>query len=260
LKQDSSYQAVLHPNAGTFFEIGFNTINEPFSDKRVRQAMNYAMDRKRFVDVILKGNGMPSSLPWTQTSPAYDANKNATYTYDLNKARSLLQDAGVENLETDILVYGASQPQLLQFTQIYQASLEQIGVKLNIKNVQQSVWLDLVINKKPEYTGFWAASDGFANVQPGSLFTLSPGWRAVNNHSAFQNDTWSNFIRSVSTETDSAKQQQLYQQLNDYMLDESFTMPISTSPIGVVTNGKVHGVQYLLHNTALSFTGAWMDA
>ena len=94
LKEDPTYQAVVHPASGTFFEVGFNTKRPPFDDKRVRQAFNYAMDRKRFAETIWRGTSTPLNLPWSSTSPAYDASKNGVYTYDLDKAKSLLQAGG----------------------------------------------------------------------------------------------------------------------------------------------------------------------
>src|SRR5215471_19074816 len=259
LKSDSSYVAQIAPNSGTFFEIGINTRTPPFDDKRVRQAMNYALDRKRFTDSIFKGVATPIDLAWSQSSPAFDASKNKVYPYDLDKARALLKDAGVSNVETDMLVIGIAQPQLLQFTQIYQASLGEIGVKLNIKNMEQAAWLDVVINKKPEYTGFWGSSDTFANVSPGSLFSLSPGWRLANNHSNFTSDMYTTLVNTVSSETDAAKQKAAFASINDYMLDQSFTMPISTNPITLLTTNKVHGIDFLMHAGGLSFTNAWLD-
>jgi peptide/nickel transport system substrate-binding protein len=260
LKSDSNYVAQIAPNSGTFFEIGINTKTPPFDDKRVRQAMNYALDRKRFTDSIFKGVATPIDLAWSQSSPAFDTSKNTVYPYDLDKARALLKDAGVSNVETDILVIGIAQPQLLQFTQIYQASLAEIGVKLNIKNMEQAAWLDVVINKKPEYTGFWGSSDTFANVSPGSLFSLSPGWRLANNHSNFTSDMYTTLVNTVSSETDSAKQKAAFASVNDFMLDQSFTMPISTNPITLLTSQKVHDIDFLMHIGALGFTNAWMDA
>jgi peptide/nickel transport system substrate-binding protein len=259
LKSDSSYVAQIAPNSGTFFEIGINTRTPPFDDKRVRQAMNYALDRKRFTDSIFKGVATPIDLAWSQSSPAFDASKNNVYPHDLDKARALLKDAGVSNTETDILVIGIAQPQLLQFTQIYQASLAEIGVKLNIKNMEQAAWLDVVINKKPEYTGFWGSSDTFANVSPGSLFSLSPGWRLANNHSNFTSETYTTMVNTVSSETDSAKQKAAFASINDFMLDESFTMPISTNPITLLTTQKVHDIDFLMHIGALGFTNTWLD-
>jgi peptide/nickel transport system substrate-binding protein len=259
LKSDPNYVAQIAPNSGTFFEIGLNAKTPPLDDKRVRQAMNYALDRKRFAESIFKGAATPINLPWSQSSPAFDAARNNVYGYDLNKARALLKDAGVSGFETDILVIGIAQPQLLAFTQIYQASLAEIGVKLNIKNMEQAAWLDVVINKKPDYTGMWGSSDTFANVSPGSLFSLSPGWRIANNHSNFVSDTYTALVGAVSTETDPAKQKAAFSSMNELMLDESFTMPISTNPITLLTAKKVHDIDFLMHIGALGFTNTWMD-
>ena len=258
LKSDPEYQAVIHPASGTFFEIGFNTAIAPFNDKRVRQALNYAMDRKRFCDTIWHGTAEPLNLPWSATSPAFDAAKNAVYSYDLDKARALLTAAGVSNLETGILVNGIGAPQVLQFAQIYQDSLARIGVKLNIQNVQPSVWVDTLINKKPDYTGMWGGSDQIAQLAPSTLFQLSPGWRLENNHSAFRDDVWSSLVNSTLSETDATKQKELFGRLNDYILDQSFTVPIATYPYTILMHANVKGVQYQLHNGGLSFTETWL--
>jgi peptide/nickel transport system substrate-binding protein len=259
LKDSPGFVGQIAPNSGTIFEIGLNTKTPPLDDKRVRQALNFALDRQRYADAIFHGAATPINLPWSQSSPAYEPVKNSTYTYDLDKAKSLLSAAGVTNLETDILVIGVAQPQLLQFTQIYQASLASVGITLNIKNMEQAAWLDVVINKKPDYTGMWASSDTFANVSPGSLFSLSPGWRVTNNHSAFTNDTYAGMVSSVSSETDPAKQKAAFSAMNDYILDQSFTMPISTNPITLLASEKVHGIEFLMHIGAVSFTNAWLS-
>jgi peptide/nickel transport system substrate-binding protein len=260
LKSSPDYVAQIAPNSGTFFEIGINTKTPPMNDKRVRQALNHALDRQRFTEAIFHGVNTPINLPWSQSSPAFDASKNNIYPYDLDKAKALLKQAGAAGFETDILVIGIAQPQLLAFTQIYQASLAQLGITLNIKNMEQAAWLDVVINKKPEYTGFWGSSDTFANVSPGSLFSLSPGWRIMNNHSNFTDDAYSSLVASVGSETDPAKQKAAFNAINDYMLDQSFTMPISTNPITLLSTPKVHGLEFLMHIGALSFTDTWMDA
>ena len=110
------------------------------------------------------------------------------------------------------------------------------------------------------YTGFWGSSDTFANVSPGSLFSLSPGWRIANNHSNFTNDTYTSLVSSVSTEADPAKQKTAYASISEFMLDQSFTMPISTNPITLLTTTKVHNIDFLMHIGALSFTNTWLDA
>jgi len=259
LKEDPSYQAVVHPASGTFFEVGFNTKRPPFDDKRVRQAFNYAMDRKRFAETIWRGTSTPLSLPWSSTSPAYDASKNNAYTYDLDKAKSLLQQAGVSGLETGVLVNGIGAPQVLAFSQIFQASLAQIGVKLNIQNVEPAVWVDTLINKKPDYTGLWAGSDQIAQLSPSTLFQLSPGWRLDNNHSNFVDPMWTDLVNTSLSEVDPAKQKELYGRMNDYILDQSFTTPIATYPYTILMHGNVKGTTYLLHNGGLNFTETYLS-
>jgi peptide/nickel transport system substrate-binding protein len=254
LQSDSSYQAIIHPASGTFFEIGFNTKTPPFDDKRVRQAFNYAMDRKRFTDTIMRGTATPIDLPWSVSSPAYDATKNGTYTYDLDKAKSLLAQANVSGLETGVLVNGIGAPQVLAFSQIFQDSLAQIGVKLNIQNVEPAVWVDTLINKKPDYTGLWAGSDQIAQLSPSTLFQLSPGWRLDNNHSNFVDQMWTDLVNASLSEVDPAKQKDLYGRLNDYILDQSFTVAFATYPYTILMHSNVKGTTYLLHNAGLNFT------
>src|SRR5207249_3937545 len=68
--------------------------NRPLmQDKRVRQAVNYAVDRKSIVDNILKGGGVLADSPLSKTVEFYLP--QTVYPYDPNKARELLKEAGV---------------------------------------------------------------------------------------------------------------------------------------------------------------------
>ncbi len=82
----------------------------------------------------------------------------------------------------------------------------------------------------------------------------------MNNHSNFTDDAYTALVASVSSETDPAKQQAAFAEINDSMLDQSFTTPISTNPITLLTTQKVHGIDFLMHIGALSFTNTWLDA
>ena len=64
LKTDPKYQAVTNPNTGRYYTAGWNVANAPLNNKLVRQALNYAMNRQRFVDTILLGLSRPITLPW----------------------------------------------------------------------------------------------------------------------------------------------------------------------------------------------------
>jgi peptide/nickel transport system substrate-binding protein len=259
LKSNPAFVAAAATNTGTFFEIGANTQTSPLDDKRVRQAMNHALDRKRFADVILKGTATPINLPWSQSSPAYDASKNNVYPFDLDRARALLKEAGVTGFETNMFVPGSAQPELLAFCQVFQESLAALGVTLTIRNLEPVVISDLINNNKPEYSGFHATNDNWSSVTPATLFSLSTAWRTINNRSKFANDTYTNLAAAVASETEPVRQRQAYSAMNDYMLDQSFTMALCTYPITYVTRKGVQGVEYLRHLGAFSFTNVWLD-
>lgn len=64
------------------------------ADKRVRQAINYAFDRKTIVDKIKSGLGTPTTQIFGSSTNAYVESLNDTYSYDLDKAKSLMAEAG----------------------------------------------------------------------------------------------------------------------------------------------------------------------
>ena len=72
------------------------------------------------------GLGAPTQLPWFPTSPAYDEAKNRTFTFDLDKVRSLLEQAGVSSASVDFN-YSSAIPELGSMAQILQADVQKIG-------------------------------------------------------------------------------------------------------------------------------------
>lgn len=75
----------------------FNNAAAPFSDKRVRQALHYAIDKEAVIKTALNGYGSPATSYLDEGNKAYQ--KAATvYDYNPDKAKALLQEAGVTNL------------------------------------------------------------------------------------------------------------------------------------------------------------------
>jgi peptide/nickel transport system substrate-binding protein len=222
LKKDPAYQAIQHPFAGSFYEFGINITRPPYDDKRVRQALNYAIDRQRYASNIMQGLVKPLALFWSSTSPAYDQAKNESVTFDLNKSQALLKDAGVSSLEADLLYIPASYPVLMPLTQIYQADLAKIGVTLNIKAMDTATWLAQV--NGVQYNGLYVSGDSLGNYSPATPLGASPAWSPAKNNSGYKSDQWTQLVEAVGTETDAAKQKQLYAQVNDFMIDQAWSI------------------------------------
>jgi peptide/nickel transport system substrate-binding protein len=252
-KADPRYRALLNPSTGAFHNMGVDVTRPPTDNKQLRQALNYAIDRQRFVTTVLLGIGDPLDLPWPSYSPAFDAERNVHYAFDLDKARALLQQAGVSNAEMDIRVQSAN-PEQLAFAQIYQADLATLGIKINIMNLDLATWKDQVNNKK--YTGMFVALGGGGQLSPSSMYTTGIAFAPQVNNQGFTSPEYVRLIGELTSELDESKRVPLYAQLNDLLLDESFDMPLATAPARMVTSAAVHDVGYSVGQAL--YTNAWL--
>jgi peptide/nickel transport system substrate-binding protein len=255
LKADSKYTGIAHTGTGGFYLIGANTTMPPLDNKTVRQALNYAIDRKRFTDTILLGVSDPESLPWRPGSAAYDDAKNSLYAFDRDKAKSMLDGAGVSNLELDILLY-LNSAEYVGMAEIYQSDLAQIGVKLNIKTQDVGTWLDQVNNRK--YRGLYSGPGAYAHLSPSTCFNSGKASNPIDNNSGYKSDQYTQLINMSASETDPSKQKALYSQLNDLFLDESFVMTIAPVLPIQVAHANVHGMLFSRHEDIMH-TDTWFE-
>ena len=255
LKKDPTYAVVEHPNPGTFWEIGFNVSRPPFDNKTVRHAFNYAFNRQYLAQTLYQGTAVPIALPWSASSPGYDAVKTGSYAFDLDKARTLLSDARVSGQDLDV-VLSPGQPVVESMMQVYQADLAKLGFNLKVNVMEAAAWVDTVNNAK--YNGVYLSGDNNAHVNPGTLWSSSPGWRPVpGNNSGWKNDQWTQLVSSLSTEPDESKRKALIAQINDYVLDQTWVFSICSNPSILVTSSKLQGLVPALYN-GWFFDGAWL--
>jgi ABC-type transport system substrate-binding protein len=253
LKKDSKYTTIQGDVSTGFYCIGVNCTWPPLDNKLARQALNWSINRKRWIDGYFGGTTQPESLEWSPTMPMYDAAKANVYTFDLDKARALLQQAGVGKLEMDILLIQS--PESTPLMEIYQADLASIGITLNIVKMDLAPWLDNVNNRK--YHGLYYSPASIAS-SVGTELTTSKIWQVGNNNSGFDSPRYRDLAASASTETDLAKLKQVYAQVNDLMLDESFGIPLCSRPPTNMTQAKVHAT-----NTAFGgwwYRDVWVDS
>jgi len=238
LSTNPSFKGLTYPANVSAYAVGAAVYTPPLDKKRVRQALSYAIDRKRFVDVILKGVGAPMSLPWAEGFPMYEASKANQYTFDLDKAKSLLSQEGIIDLRLDMLP-SPTYPEGSDFCQMYQADLAKIGVTLDIINLEQATWSDQVNNRKYRHL-YFAAS--ILNLSPGTIFSVSRPIGPRNNNEGFETEQYTKLVNDLTLEADPQKLKQIYAQLNDILLDESFFMFMSPNAVLMVTRANVQDV------------------
>jgi peptide/nickel transport system substrate-binding protein len=254
LKSDPKYQAVITPMAGYFYMFQPNVTFKPLDDRRVRQALNYAIDRKRIVDSVILGSDTPMATPWRSNSPAFESTKQNAYAFDLDKARALLGEAGVGNLALDMLI-AAGVDEYATMAQIYQNDLAKLGITLNIKPLPSAQRLDQMQHQT--YNGMYAANDTWAAMEPISFFTSSSIAGVKKNNGGYYNDRYSQLVAGISGEPDPSRRKALYPELNDFLLEESFYMPITGNPGKVLATASLKGLTYR-PNDLFMLTEAWL--
>jgi peptide/nickel transport system substrate-binding protein len=254
LGQNPNLQVVTNDPSGQYWVVVANTTAGPTADKRVRQAINYAIDRQRFVASVLNGVGPPESLPWPPFSPAYDQARSQRYTFDLDKARSLLAEAGATGASFDFL-YNAAVSEIGNFAQMLQADLARIGVTMNLKGVERTVFNDLAA--RFQY-GLLMSSSGFAALDPTTLPLVSRYWDINNNLAGFNgDDRYKQLVTTAATEPDAGKRRQELLDLDDEILDQSFAMPIAPAKHVVALASNVHGFRFRLIEANV-YTDTWL--
>ena len=133
----------------------FNTRHKPFDDVRVRQALHYAIDTGKMVEVALKGHGRPSSSFLNEANPGY-RRAGTVYDHDPDKAKRLLKEAGVSGLRIDILAVNVSW--IVDCLPTIKASWDAIGVETTL-SPQETTAVFTKMDQKQDYQVVAAASN-----------------------------------------------------------------------------------------------------
>ena len=139
--------------------MGYNLGNPKFSDKRVRQALNYAVDKDEIIKMVLLGYGQIATGPYVPQSWAYNPEVKPVPFY-MEKAKSLLAEAGWADTDNDgwldkdgmlfefTLLTNQGNEERAKVSQIIQRRLKEIGIRVKIKIVEWSVFLTEFIDKR----------------------------------------------------------------------------------------------------------------
>ena len=237
-----------------------NATLPPTSSQQFRQALAYAANRQRFTDTILNGLvGTPQDLPWAPQSPASEPAKNTRYTYDLDKARSLIAQSGVTDLTMDITyATGGLQQEYTLLAQVLQADLAQLGVTATLRQIEPGAFLDAQV--KRSYKGLILSAGAFAHLQEASfLFNSSRTFHYNGDFSStgIKDERWTQLAMAAPTEPDAARRKALYTQINDVVLDLCGTMPLSRYPQTAILRANVRGLTYN-QMPRFTFDSAWL--
>ncbi|MGN9838922.1 ABC transporter substrate-binding protein [Nonomuraea sp. H19] len=206
----------------------FNTGAKPFGDVRVRQALHYAIDKQKMIDVALKGHGTASSSFLNEGHPDHKR-ASVVYDYDPEKAKALLKEAGVSNLTINLMAVNVSW--IADCLPTIAASWEAIGVKTTLEP-QDTAALFTKMDQFQDYQVVAAASNPNQFGMDADLilhYNYVPGglWMKYS-HFDGSDDAKKLFamMDEASKETDKAKRSELIHKYLDLVAELAVLYPV----------------------------------
>ena len=252
LEKDPNVKLVKMEPSPRIWYVAMNNRRKPFTDKRVRQAMNYAIDKKAIVQQLLQGTGVEAK---SVVAPAFDIYNPELpgYPYNPEKAKALLKEAGYENgfsvtLKVPEAGRGLQLP--VDMCVVIQSQLKKIGVEVKIETFDWSDYRNSVLKSgnNDMCVRFWSSSIG----DPDNLFY----WQFHSSRATPKRYNYSNYVNPIVDRlidqgretTDENKRKELYKLVDWMIMSDAPLIFVDHEIVFGAVSKKVEG--FMIHPSA----------
>ncbi|PTB84322.1 ABC transporter substrate-binding protein [Thalassospira xiamenensis] len=194
--------------------LGYNTQKEPFTNVKVRKALNMAINKAAIIEGVYQGAGVAAKNPIPPTIWSYN-NDTVDDPYDPEAAKKLLAEAGYpDGFTTDIWAMPVQRPynpNARRMAELVQADWAAIGVNAEIVSYEWGEYLDRT--KKGEQGSFMLGWTG-DNGDPDNFLAVLLGCDAVGsaNRAQWCNEEFDSLIQQAKTTADVLERTRLYEE------------------------------------------------
>jgi len=242
IKKDSALNLISQPGLNIAYW-AFNVQKPPFDKKEVRQAFNMAIDKAAIMKEVYMGAGIPAKNLIPPTLWGYN-DKVQDYPYDSAKAKSMLEAAGVKNLDIDLWympVQRPYNPNAKRIAEMMQADLAKVGVNAKLVTYEWGEY-----RKRAQQGEHMTAQLGWTgdNGDPDNFFFLRgcaaarPGGQ---NLTKWCNKDYSDMLDKARASADVAERTKLYEAMQVIEHDEAPDMKIAHSIVFEAMRKEVTG-------------------
>ncbi len=201
----------------SYWYIGVNCMREPMSDKRVRQAIAYAIDRAEITAAAKWEAATPSDNPLPEGS-YWNAGYHPYLGHEsLEKAGELLAEAGyADGFKADVMV-STQFPETVRAAQVLQAQLQALGIELEIRVLEWGTWLEEeAAGNFDFYICGW-----ISNLSPDDYFYAQHYTDEVFNFTGYSNTELDELLDQGRREADPEKRFEIYAQVQRIIIDDA---------------------------------------
>lgn len=213
-----------------------------FADnKALRQAVCYAINKEDLVIGAIEGAAPALYTPY----PAFVANYPKDFdgnVYDLEKAKEKLEEAGYPDGLT-IKIRTTTQAIYSTPAQLIQGQLAQIGINLELDEMERGTYLQEVYNDLDYDLTVWAVSCDYPDADHGAYKRFYSGMiGGGNNYMQINDPELDEAILTNRTSQDNAERAAAVERIAEIIRDESYCLPLYASPQTLAANAELKGV------------------
>ena len=219
LSEDTKFTTVEVETPSNMF-LGFDLRNELLADKRVRQAIAYAINNEDLVKTVFNGSASVATSPVPKITTGHNENSN-NYPQNIEKAKQLLAEAGYPN-GFNIELFVSEDNQRIDMAVIIQDNLKKIGINAEIKTFQWAAYVSTIENPniiKPLFIMSWNISNDDPDEVLYPLYHSSQ-IDAHTNVVFYKNEKFDNLISEARETTDKDKRMKLYEEAQDIIQED----------------------------------------
>ncbi|MBF2051930.1 MAG: ABC transporter substrate-binding protein [Candidatus Sericytochromatia bacterium] len=228
---DPERSQIIKDREWTIQYLGLDTADKPFNDKRVRKAFNYAINKRKIIDVVRNGRGVEARGVLPHGFPGFKPDRPVPYPYDLKKAKALMAEAGWRDSNGDGILDKDGEALKLTFwhnqSAIYamlgaavQSDLRELGVDVDVRAMEWASYIEKVKRNEAKIFRFgWAADypdpDNY-------LWTLFHSQNiGQDNVSRYSNPAFDALVDKARNLTDWEQRKPLYQQAESMIVEDA---------------------------------------
>jgi len=216
--------------------------NSPLRFKKVRQAINYAIDRKKLIKYLRNSIGTPATSGFIPRGmPGFDSLKVKGYDYNPALAAKLLAEAGFPNGKGMPEVKLSTSTTYKDLIEFIQGELNNIGMKVKVDVSPSTSLRDLMSkNEVVFFRGSWIADypDGENYL---SVFYSKNKVPFGPNYTGYFNKSFDKLFEQAYYEKDDRKRFELYHQMDNMVLEHASVVPILYDQSVVMLQNNISG-------------------
>lgn len=231
-----------------------NCSDGPLSDKRVRQAMAYAMNKEEIAYGVMGDYGQPADTLMTTISPYYNPDIKG-YETDIEKAKALLSEAGYPDGFSLTFSVVPVLADLTQAAEIYQVQLAEIGIIADFKQLEYLSFVEDVMGNK-NFDVIVIPAQGFI-PDPDSRYSYWLSNNDAQNYNQYKSEEYDAAVLGAQKTFDFDERKALYDEASRIMIEDAFLIPVYSTYGLHVASADLKGVEISQTNDYFIYNFSW---